>query len=1106
MTEGFVLGVDLGTSHTVAMLGRPDGRTRPLLFDGRPLLPSAVYLDTSGRLHVGPDALRLGQADPARLEPHPKRHVDEGTVLLGDAEVPVADLLAAILGAVAREAVATAGFLPPAVLTYPASWGTPRREVLVEALDKAGWPRATRLLPEPVAAASYFADVLRRPVPAGSSLAVFDFGGGTLDVAVARNEGPGPDGRPRFTVLASGGDDNLGGLDLDAALVDHLGKTLSGGEPAAWRALTGPATLAQWRARREFWDSVRGAKEMLSRSSFAPIPVPAVEQAIHLTRDELEAAADPLVRRAVAETRAVIAAAGVAPADLAGLFLVGGSSRVPLVARFLHSDLGIAPTAIEQPEFPVAEGATLVSWPDASPAGTGPAVTGPAGASPAGTSGAGTSGADYAAGRPAGSAGQIGAARPEALGAPGVARFAPGLAKAATPTPTPATVPEVVPPITDTRADRGPITPAMPDGAPRSPALGPRPSAASPAPASGPWPEAASPARASGARASASEPAAGPGAWGPASGAAAGPGARGPASGPAAGPGGRRPQPGAAAGPGARGAQSGAGAIPGARGPEEDDRVYAEPVDPWATGEAAAIAAGGHGLYPGSASSFAGAAGEQAGAPGAAGNAGVGGPPVGGGSGWVGGPGDADGRGLGRKPRALFEVLHGGARRKAYLLGAGALAIVLVVGGVLAWHFRPRYPALDFQTLSVVRHVSAPVVMSSSFSDAEVIGERIYFASSEEGSGRVGVVAIDEKAGKPAWRSLEAGTAERWESMTALPEGVALLSASDVTGNRQLVVLGASDGRQRWQRVIDNNDDVYFVGDMAVLADNTGQQLIGLRLDNGTKAWNRPYPTTDLGSSTKVVVATTPDDLDGPATVGGRPLSPDADDDTRIVLISADRSARVIDAETGVVRTSTQGVAGTDDEVVAYDGRLIARQSEGTQRLVSYQLDKLGEPKVLYTARADHNHLTHLTPCGDRVCFVEDADYDAKTAEVTAVGLDQGGRVWHSALPGVDGLVPVGPDLLATTSSQTTLLDNSGAKVWSNGGDAARLDGGNLLEFAKPLTSSTSADPSTAGQHLGDQPRQLGPLTDVTGDTCSWNTSVIACVAEKDFVLLRFAK
>jgi hypothetical protein len=163
--DGFVLGVDLGTSHTVAMLRHPDGRTRPLLFDGQPLMSSAVYLDTTGRLHVGADALRLGHAEPGRLEPNPKRYVDAGTLLLGGRAVPVADLFAALLGAVAREAVATTGLLPPAILTYPAAWGAPRRAVLTDALGKAGWPADTRLVPEPVAAARYFADVLRRPVP-----------------------------------------------------------------------------------------------------------------------------------------------------------------------------------------------------------------------------------------------------------------------------------------------------------------------------------------------------------------------------------------------------------------------------------------------------------------------------------------------------------------------------------------------------------------------------------------------------------------------------------------------------------------------------------------------------------------------------------------------------------------------------------------------------------------------------------------------------------------------------------------------------------------------------------------------------------------------------
>ncbi|BCB85581.1 hsp70 family protein [Phytohabitans suffuscus] len=351
---GYALGVDVGTSNTVAVLRWPDGRTRPLLFDGQPITPSAVFLDDAG-LHVGRDAQRLAQGDPSRYEPNPKRRIDEPSVLLGGRDVPTADLLAAVLGAVARTAVEAVGFLPPAVVTHPAVWGSRRREVLSTAIVRAGWPPAgeqgTRLLPEPVAAARYFAEVLRRPVPVGASLAVFDFGGGTLDIAVVRNEGTG------FAVIGSGGVAELGGLDLDAALVDHLGRMLAPAHPQAWQALAHPATAGQWRSRRQFWDDVRGAKEMLSRTSAAPVPVPGIDQAVHLTREELERLVTPLLRRGVFEAAAVIGACGLTPSQLAGLFLVGGSSRVPLVARLLHAELGIAPTVLEQPELPVAEGA-----------------------------------------------------------------------------------------------------------------------------------------------------------------------------------------------------------------------------------------------------------------------------------------------------------------------------------------------------------------------------------------------------------------------------------------------------------------------------------------------------------------------------------------------------------------------------------------------------------------------------------------------------------------------------------------------------------------------------------------------------------------------------
>ncbi|MGS2616864.1 Hsp70 family protein [Micromonospora sp. LZ34] len=391
--EGYALGVDLGTSNTVAVLRRPDGQTRPLLLDGQPIIPSGVYADADGVLHAGRDAQRLARTEPGRYEPHPKRRIDEPAVALGDRRYPPAELLAATLHAVARAAVEAVGFLPPAVLTCPATWDAPRRQVLSDALALAGWPSAaehtmsgptppgTRLLREPVAAARYYTQVLRRPVPVGGTIAVFDLGAGTLDVAVVRNEGADPWGDSGFVVVAAGGAADLGGLDVDGALFARLGEVVAGAHPARWATLTRPESTTQWRERHQLWENVRGAKEMLSRASVAPVAVPGVEAAVPLTRDDLERVATPLMRRAVAVTREVLDTAGLHPRQLAGLFLVGGATRTPLVARLLHAELGVAPTVLEQPELPVAEGA-LTDLPVPRPARVAAGFGAPAAAPP----------------------------------------------------------------------------------------------------------------------------------------------------------------------------------------------------------------------------------------------------------------------------------------------------------------------------------------------------------------------------------------------------------------------------------------------------------------------------------------------------------------------------------------------------------------------------------------------------------------------------------------------------------------------------------------------------------------------------------------------------
>ncbi|WP_051326334.1 Hsp70 family protein [Glycomyces tenuis] len=353
MPADYLLSVDLGTSHTVAVVVWPDGRTRPLLFDGSPVMPSAVFLDEAGTVHVGRDAERLGSTAPERFEPNPKQRIADGTILLGDRELPVTAAFAAILARVARACVEAVGGLPRTVMTCPADWSEQRRASLHDAAAQAGY-QPVQLITEPVAAAHYYTTRLAHPIDPGQALAVFDFGGGTLDIAVVERRRDGS-----FGVLADGGLSDLGGLDIDAALVAHIGETVSQRDPELWKRLEQPATANELRDRRALWNDVRGAKEMLSRTSVAPVAVPDLEQALHLTRGELDQLARPLLSRAVGETRRVIGLTGRSPEQLAGIFLVGGSSRMPLVSKVLHEELGIAPTVLEQPELPVSEGAAV---------------------------------------------------------------------------------------------------------------------------------------------------------------------------------------------------------------------------------------------------------------------------------------------------------------------------------------------------------------------------------------------------------------------------------------------------------------------------------------------------------------------------------------------------------------------------------------------------------------------------------------------------------------------------------------------------------------------------------------------------------------------------
>lgn len=350
MATAPVLSIDYGTTNTVGVVLGADGRPEPLLFDGAPLLPSAVWLDDTGRLLTGRDALHSARLDPPRFEPTPKQRVDEGELWLGSTAVPVVDTIAAVLSRVQAEATRTVGASPATVhMTHPARWGRPRLQILLDAAAKAGLP-VPELVPEPVAAAVYFTQVLGSQIRPGGHVVVYDLGAGTLDVAAVVRTADG------WRVVDVDGLDTFGGVDVDAMVIDCVAAAIPGPDHAQWGQLIRPRTVQLLRLSRSLWEDARSAKEMLSRQTSAPLFLPLLDRDVHVTRAELERRAWPRFAEAAELTARLIARCHLRSAD-AHLFLVGGSSRIPLVATTLHQATGLAPTALDRPELVVAVGA-----------------------------------------------------------------------------------------------------------------------------------------------------------------------------------------------------------------------------------------------------------------------------------------------------------------------------------------------------------------------------------------------------------------------------------------------------------------------------------------------------------------------------------------------------------------------------------------------------------------------------------------------------------------------------------------------------------------------------------------------------------------------------
>ena len=311
-----------------------------------------MLLRADGEVLTGEAAERRALAEPTRTGREFKRRLGDPTpIILGGTPYGAEALLAHLLRSIVARVTQQFGEPPAAIaLCHPASYGPYKLDLLQQAVRQADIGQVT-LLTEPEAAALDYARQER--VPSGSVVAVYDFGGGTFDATILRKTDDG------FELLGQPeGLERLGGIDFDEALfrraIEHAaaqGVQIDANEPATM------AAIARLR------DECRRAKEALSSDTDATIPIvlPGLQTEMRLTRAEFEDMIRPRIRETIEALGRATRSAGFGFGDVDRILLVGGSSRIPLVAEMVREATG-RPVAVDaHPKHTMALGAAFVA-------------------------------------------------------------------------------------------------------------------------------------------------------------------------------------------------------------------------------------------------------------------------------------------------------------------------------------------------------------------------------------------------------------------------------------------------------------------------------------------------------------------------------------------------------------------------------------------------------------------------------------------------------------------------------------------------------------------------------------------------------------------------
>ncbi len=365
-----VIGIDLGTTNSVVAVvigGEPTIIPNP---EGERITPSVVAFDGKEEL-VGAVAKRQALLNPENTVYSVKRlmgrrysealediqrlpyKVVEGPNERVEIYIPAVDrrftpeeISAKILRYLKEAAESYLGEpVKKAVITVPAYFNDAQRQATKDAGTIAGL-EVMRILPEPTAAAlAYGLDKTEKTL----KVAVYDLGGGTFDISILELD------QGVFEVKSTSGDTHLGGDDFDRRIVEWLLEE--------FKRKTGVDLEGEPEAMQRLREAAERAKKELSFKMETAIKIPFLYEKHHLdvvlTRARLEAMTKDLVDRTIEICRMALEDAGLSPADIDEVILVGGQTRMPLVQRAVQDFFGRQPHKGINPDEVVAVGAAI---------------------------------------------------------------------------------------------------------------------------------------------------------------------------------------------------------------------------------------------------------------------------------------------------------------------------------------------------------------------------------------------------------------------------------------------------------------------------------------------------------------------------------------------------------------------------------------------------------------------------------------------------------------------------------------------------------------------------------------------------------------------------